>query len=112
MTKKKVQPAAAPGKGEAPALSWAKDISGRNPLTLEEVRELARDIAVRLEMEEGRGLLLILHALTYSMIMGDREHILQAVKEESAWLFPAFDTMVREEMRQHLAQLRAKGGAR
>jgi hypothetical protein len=86
------------------------DLSGNNPLTIEDVAALATDFALTtLEEREGRKLLLLFHAFTYESNRGTREGMLQAIKEAFAFIFPAFDTMLRNEIGAELAALR-KGG--
>jgi hypothetical protein len=82
-------------------------LSGNNPLTIEDVTALATDFALTtLEAREGRKLLLLFHAFTYEPNRGTRERMLQAIKEAFAFIFPAFDTMLRDEIRAELAALR------
>lgn len=85
-------------------------LDGRNPLTFDEVSELASALAFNLEPDEARRLLLLCHAFTFEESKAEREGMLQKVKEASAWLFPAFDKMVSGEIERSLDEL--KGGAR
>lgn len=104
MTTDRKSQVATKGKGSH-ELNW-KDISDRNPLTFEEVAELAKSIALNISDETAAGVLLLCHALTFEPSRVEREGILQKVKEATAWLFPAFDAMVREEIKDRLATLR------
>lgn len=86
-------------------------LSGRNPLTIDDVDTLATDFArMTLDAKSGGDLLLLFHAFTYEPSMATREGMLQTIKEAFAFVFPAFDVMMREEIRGRLDAL--KGGVR
>lgn len=106
MTTKKSTPKRAAKTGATAPYTYP-----RNPLTLDEVKQLARSISLRIDAREATDLLLLCHAFTFEESKAEREGMLQQVKEASAWLFPAFDAMVAGEIARGLAELK-EGGAR
>jgi hypothetical protein len=80
---------------------------GSNPLTTDDVRELADSIALaNLEATEAGRLLLLFYAFTYEQSRAERECMLQNVKEAFAFVFPAFDEMMSGVIGKSLRILR------
>ena len=86
-----------------------------NPLTVDDVRELAVSIALaNLEAAQAGDLLLLFHAFTFEPSRAERECMLQNVKEAFAFIFPAFDEMMSGVIGKSLRILRESqegGGA-
>lgn len=88
-----------------------KKIIDRNPLTPEEVSELASRI-VCVDTELTAEVLLLCHAFTHEKNYSTREAMMDAAVEKLAVMLPAFDSTLMSSMAQEVAALRAKKGGR
>jgi hypothetical protein len=84
-------------------------IRGRNPLTHEEVAQLAYGLVDMAHGEQVAQLLLLVHAFTYCD-PGDRENLSSAIEERLVPWLDGADELRHTAMRRALEAL--KGGAR